>query len=192
MEERRRDGGPDHAERADALRQKVIDAIAETMDLYGAAPSVGQLYGIMFFEDRPMTLEEMKTTMGMSKSSMSYGIRTLLESKMVVKLEQKDRRKNLYRAEDNFYTAFRNFFTIKLQREIHVMMSAVNEVMPELKELVLAIDTPEPVRRQALGDLHKLFHAADYYEWLQQFVRDLRDGRLFGGREDRREAGPTG
>lgn len=187
MEERRSDGTPDPAARADALRQRVIAAIADTMDLYGASPSVGQLYGILLFADRPMTLEEMKTTMGMSKSSMSYGIRTLLESKMVVKLERKDRRKHLYRAEDNFFTAFRNFFVTKLQREIDVMTGAVNEVLPGLKELVLALDTPEPVRRQALGDLHKIYHAMKYYEWLQQFVRDLREGRLFGGREDHQE-----
>jgi DNA-binding transcriptional regulator GbsR (MarR family) len=96
------------------------------MDLYGAAPSVGALYGIMFFEDRPMTLEEMKEMMGMSKRNMSYAARALLESKIIVKL-----------------------------------------------------DTPAFVHQSALKDLHKFYHAVQYYDWLQAFIDDLREGRLF-------------
>ncbi|RKJ09184.1 transcriptional regulator, partial [Butyricicoccus sp. 1XD8-22] len=34
------------------LRAQVIEAIAKTMDLYGANHSFGKLYGIMFFEER--------------------------------------------------------------------------------------------------------------------------------------------
>lgn len=67
----------------------MIEAIAESMDLYGATHSSGQLYGIMFFEDRPITLEEMKTCMNMSKSNMSYEVRSLMESQLVLKLEEK-------------------------------------------------------------------------------------------------------
>lgn len=84
------------------LLRKVIDAIAQTMDLYGANYSFGQLYGIMFFEDKPMTLEEMKQVMNMSKSNMSYGVRSLMSSQMVTKLEEKRERRDLYVAETDF------------------------------------------------------------------------------------------
>jgi HTH-type transcriptional regulator, glycine betaine synthesis regulator len=161
------------------LRSKVIEAISVTMDLYGAAPSVGALYGIMFFEDRPMTLEEMKEMMGMSKSNMSYAARALLESKMIVKLDTKHQRKDLYQAEGDFYRAFQNFFTSKLQREKDVMMEVIDQVLPELKELILHIDTPAFIHQSALKDLHKLYHAVQYYDWLQAFIDDLREGRLF-------------
>ncbi|MCZ8516585.1 transcriptional regulator [Paenibacillus filicis] len=161
------------------IRQQVIEAIAETMDLYGATHSSGQLYGIMFFEDRPMTLEDMKTRMNMSKSNMSYAVRSLMESQMVMKLEEKQERKDLYMAETNFFLAFQNFFTLKLQREIDVMTSAINHVLPELKELILDEQTPDNERQAALQDLHKLRHANRYYEWLQQFVDGLKRGEYF-------------
>lgn len=163
------------------LRRQVIDAIAQTMDLYGANYSFGQLYGIMFFEDRPMTLDEMKTEMNMSKSNMSYAVRSLMESKMVSRLEEKRDRQDLYAAETNFFNAFQNFFTAKLQREIDVMLGAVGEVMPELKELILSLDTPEDERQACLQDLHKMRHAVKYYEWLQTFVDGLRNGQYFQG-----------
>lgn len=85
------------------LLRTMIDAIAQTMDLYGANYSFGQLYGIMFFEDKPMTLEEMKQVMNMSKSNMSYGVRSLMSAQMVTKLEEKRERKDLYVAEKDFF-----------------------------------------------------------------------------------------
>ncbi|QSF44413.1 GbsR/MarR family transcriptional regulator [Paenibacillus tianjinensis] len=159
----------------------MIDAIAQTMDLYGANYSFGQLYGIMFFEDKPMTLEEMKQVMNMSKSNMSYGVRSLIASRMVTKLEEKRDRKELYAAETDFFQAFRNFFTLKLQREIDVMQDAMGTAVPELEALIQAEDTPEEERQSCRRDLDKLQHAMDYYSWLQRFVDGLEEGEVFGG-----------
>ncbi|MGO4546545.1 GbsR/MarR family transcriptional regulator [Paenibacillus sp. 2TAB23] len=161
------------------IRGKIIDAIAQTMDLYGANYSFGQLYGVMFFEDKPMTLEEMKQHMNMSKSNMSYAVRSLMDSKMIMKLDEKQERKDLYVAETDFFKAFQNFFAAKLQREIDVMLGAINEVIPPLSEMILAKETEEEERQLCLKDLHKLRHGIDYYSWLQQFVDGLRSGSFF-------------
>lgn len=166
------------------LRLKVIDAIAQTMDLYGVNYSFGQLYGIMFFEDRPMTLEEMQASMSMSKSNMSYAVRSLIESRMVSKLKEKEDRKDLYVAETDFFKAFQAFFAAKLQREIDVMRSAVDAVIPELSESILALDTSAEERDLSLTDLHKLKHAVSYYDWLQRFVDELTNGAYFVGKPD--------
>lgn len=160
------------------LRDQVIDAIARTMDLYGANYSFGKLYGIMFFEDRPMTLEDMKDHMHMSKSNMSYAIRSLLDSRMVTKLEEKKDRKDQYVAETDFFQTFHVFFTMKLQREIDVMLEAINQVIPELSEIALAEETSDAERQECLRDLHKLRHGVNYYNWLTQFVNRLRDGEF--------------
>jgi DNA-binding transcriptional regulator GbsR (MarR family) len=161
------------------IRGKIIDAIAQTMDLYGANYSFGQLYGIMFFEDKPMTLEEMKQQMNMSKSNMSYAVRSLMDSKMIRKLDEKLDRKDLYEAETDFFQAFQNFFASKLQREIDVMLGSINEVIPSLSAIILDIETGHEERQLCLKDLHKLRHGVEYYSWLQQFVDGLRGGELF-------------
>lgn len=162
------------------LRKKVIESIATTMDLYGVNHSFGQLYGIMYFEDRPMTLEEMKDYMQMSKSNMSYAVRSLTESKMIYKLDEKKDRKDQYVAETDFFRTFRNFFGAKLQREVDVMLTSIREVVPDLSEIVLAQETEPEEREQALRDLHKLRHAEQYYVWLQGFVDRLEGGEIFG------------
>ncbi|MFD0674242.1 GbsR/MarR family transcriptional regulator [Cohnella sp. GCM10027633] len=163
----------------ESIRHRVIDAIAETMDLYGANYTFGQLYGIMYFEDKPMTLEDMQSCMNMSKSNMSYAVRSLLDAKMVTKLKEKEERKDLYAAEKDFFQAFRNFFAVKLQREVDVMRGAIEAAIPELTEVILDSGTPEEERKLCLQDLHKLKHAVGYYEWLQRFVNDLQAGVFF-------------
>ncbi|MBW4841142.1 MAG: transcriptional regulator [Paenibacillaceae bacterium] len=175
---------PDPQNFREELRAKVIDAIAQTMDLYGVNYSYGQLYGIMFFEDRPMTLEEMQQSMNMSKSNMSYAVRSLVDSKMVTKLDEKDARKDLYAAETDFFKAFQAFFATKLQREIDVMRGALESVISPLSETILELETSEEERKLCLEDLHKLKHAVSYYEWLQQFVDRLQSGDFFERKDD--------
>lgn len=65
-------------------KDKVIGAIAETMDLYGVTPAAANLYATMYFKDQ-MTLDEMRTELGMSKPSMSTSVRRLQEIDMVKK-----------------------------------------------------------------------------------------------------------
>ncbi|WP_019908524.1 GbsR/MarR family transcriptional regulator [Paenibacillus sp. HW567] len=170
-----------HLSQREQLLRPMIDAIAQTMDLYGANYSFGQLYGIMFFEDKPMTLEEMKQVMNMSKSNMSYGVRSLIASRMVTKLDEKRERKELYAAETDFFQAFKNFFTLKLQREIDIMQEAMGTAMPELQALMEAEDISAEERQACQRDLDKLRHAVEYYVWLQRFVDGLEIGTMFGG-----------
>jgi len=163
----------------DTVRANVIDAIAETMDLYGINYTFGQLYGVMFFENRPLTLEDMQQHMKMSKSNMSYGVRSLLNTKMITKLDEKQDRKELYQAETDFFKTFQAFFAHRLQREIDIMGQAIAENIPYLESLVQQSDHDKETADALQIDLQKLVRAASFYEWLQKFVDDLEQGTPF-------------
>jgi DNA-binding transcriptional regulator GbsR (MarR family) len=97
-------------------------------------------------------------------------------AKILLKFEEKQQKQNLYLAEADFFRAFQNFLTKSLEWEINVMTETIEKVMPNLKEFVLAMDTPDEDRQLGLRDLHKLMHAAKYYEWLQKFTNKLKNG----------------
>lgn len=160
------------------LRKKMIVAIASIMDWYNLTPSASELYAYMFFEDRPMTLEEMKNVMGMSKSNMSYAVRSLIRAKMIYKLDHKQDRKDLYRADPDFLSSFKNFLASKLVREIDVMTSVIDEVLPRLQAILGNTDAEISLRQDANQDLDKVQHAKDYYTWLQEFVIRLKSERF--------------
>lgn len=72
-------------------QERVIETLARNMDLYGITMSTGLLYGTLLFQDKSMTLDEMGEALGMSKTSMSTGVRTLMDLNMVEKIWKKER-----------------------------------------------------------------------------------------------------
>jgi DNA-binding transcriptional regulator GbsR (MarR family) len=98
---------------------------------------------------------------------------------MVEKLPERVSRKELVRAEPDFFQAFKNFFSEKLQREIDLMQHAIDHTFPKLKDMILSLDTDEETRMMALHDFHKLSHAVDYYSWLHTFVDLIESGEIF-------------
>ena len=123
-------------EQLNIARERVIDSVAQNMDLYGVTESIGRLYGMLLFQQNPMTLDEMKEELGMSKTSMSTSVRTLLELKMVDKVWRKGVRKDLYSAEEDWYQTFIDFFTIKWRLAITENVYAIEKSMNEIKALL--------------------------------------------------------
>ncbi|KMM36205.1 transcriptional regulator [Alkalihalobacillus macyae] len=162
-------------EKLENARERVIDSISKNMDIYSVTPSVGRLYGAMFFEKEPMTLDEMKDKLQMSKTSMSTGVRTLLDLNMIEKVWRKGERKDLYEVKSDWYQTFTDFFCIHWRKGIEMNRDACKESITELMEL-LEDDIPHEKRITAQEDLDRMSYALGYYEWLNKVV-DLFESR---------------
>lgn len=160
-------------------KDKVINAMAETMDLYGVTPSVGRLFGTLYFQQYPMTLDEMKDELGMSKPSMSLAVRSLLEMKVVQKVWQKGTRKDLYVAEKDFFKFFTVFFATKWRREIEVNLKSISEVQIIFKELLADPEIPQEKRKDVERYTEQIEKSQVYYYWLIELVQSLENGELF-------------
>ncbi len=159
-------------------RKKMMNALASIMDWYNLTPSASELYAVMFFKNQPMTLEDMKDIMGMSKSNMSYAVRSLIDAKMVLKLDYKSDRRELFQADPDFLSSFKNFLTAKLEKEIAVMTETLEEVMPNLESLCKNKEVPEDLLTIIRHDYQKAHHAKAYYHWLEDFVLRLKEESL--------------
>ena len=159
------------------IRSEIGDAMAKTMDLYGVPPSIGRLYSMLYFSEEPLTLDELRDHMGMSKTSMSTGVRRLEKNKMVKKVWKKGVRKHLYEGETNFFNNFVNFFVPMLKREYEVNMEAIEKAEPELKKL--AESDNQTVREDAKKDLQKLEEAKKYYLWLKKLADSIESGEIY-------------
>ncbi|MBQ6448418.1 GbsR/MarR family transcriptional regulator [Cytobacillus oceanisediminis] len=166
-------------EQLNIARERVIDSVAQNMDLYGVTESIGRLYGMLLFQQNPMTLDEMKEELGMSKTSMSTSVRTLLELKMVDKVWRKGVRKDLYSAEEDWYQTFIDFFTIKWRLAITENVYAIEKSMNEIKALLNKDGVSEDVIKDGEKDLEKLHYALNYYDWLDRFVDSLESHEIF-------------
>lgn len=162
-------------EKLENARERVIESISKNMDIYSVTPSVGRLYGAMFFEKEPMTLDEMKDKLQMSKTSMSTGVRTLIDLNMVEKVWRKGERKDLYQVKSDWYQTFTDFFCIHWRKGIEMNRDACKESIAELME-VLEDTIPHEKRITAQEDLDRMSYALGYYEWLNKVV-DLFESR---------------
>lgn len=166
-------------ERLEEARRPFFQSLAETLDLYGITPSIGRLYATLYFRDEPMTLDDMRDSLGMSKTSMSTGVRKLTEINMVKKVWKKGVRKDLYEAEKNLYKTFVNFFCTKWQQEVHMNQNAMAKTKASLHALLQDDGVSEEVKAEAHSDLQKLKEAESYYSWLQDMLNQYRSGHIY-------------
>ncbi|MGG4551551.1 MULTISPECIES: GbsR/MarR family transcriptional regulator [Paenibacillus] len=160
------------------VRKRVIEAIGRNMDLYGISLSTGHLYGLLFFADKPMTLDEMGLEMKMSKTSMSTGVRTLLDLKMVNKVWEKGSRKDLYEVEYDWHQTFTDYFAIKWRKAVESNILILRRSIEEINKWLAS--EPEGVITAILEeDRKKMIDAVKYYEWLDRLIDAMESGEIY-------------
>lgn len=161
-------------------RKRVIESIGQNMDLYGINLSIGHLYGLLFFQNKPMTLDEMREAMEMSKTSMSTGVRTLVDLKMVNKVWEKGARKDLYEVEMDWFQTFTDFFSLKWRKALEINLQALRRSKTELLELQGTMKAVRPELASMLdADIAKINEAIRYYLWLDRFIDALETGEIY-------------
>ncbi len=165
-------------EKYDETIEKFIQAIAKNMNLYGLTPSVGRLYGVLFFSDKPMTLDDMRDALEMSKTSMSTGVRALSEMKMVESTFKKGIRKDLYQSEEDWYKSFTSLFGNRWRHHTETNIEESEEAIEELQKLYEGTNDEE-LKEKITRDIERLRYAKNYYEWLMKFIQVVESGKIF-------------
>lgn len=160
-------------------RQRVMDSIGNNMDLYGITLSIGHLYGNIYFNNGPVTLDDMRETMGMSKTSMSTGMRTLMDLKMINKVWEKGSRKDLYELEADWYQNFVDYFSIKWRKSMEMNINSLKKSISEIRKLREENMNNDNLVTYTDIDLQKMTDAIHYYTWLGRFIDALESGAIF-------------
>ncbi|MFC4619045.1 GbsR/MarR family transcriptional regulator [Camelliibacillus cellulosilyticus] len=170
----------DYAEIRERARERVIETISQNMHLYGVTPSIGRLYGTLFFQDRPMTLDEMKEELQMSKTSMSTSVRTLTDLNMVEKVWKKGVRKDLYEANRDWYQIFFDYFTNQWRKVIQSNVKAIDQSLAELLTLAeRSGDLTEEEKSTVQSDIEKLQYTKTYYRWLNKLFDQFESKAIY-------------
>ncbi len=170
---------PEQIQRISKTRERVIDSIGKNMDLYGITLSIGHLYGYMYFNEGPVTLDDLSRTMGMSKTSMSTGVRTLLDLKMIDKVWGKGTRKDLFEVVPDWHQNFSDYFSIKWRKAVEGNMTTLTKSLEEIKEMQTEYSEDSGVLRLLTNDEAKIVEAIKYYRWLLKLIEALETGKIF-------------
>ncbi|MFD2761546.1 choline uptake/conversion transcriptional regulator CudC [Lentibacillus juripiscarius] len=165
-------------DKLESAKGHVIEAIAETMDVYGVTPAAGKLYATMYFKDQ-MNLDEMREELDMSKPSMSTSVRKLQEIEMVKKKFQRGSRKHTYAAEKDFFHSFMSYFCQMWDREAKMNMEAIKQAEFELDEIIEDENVSAELVEEAREIYEQLNHSKTYYRWLERLVASIRSEEIF-------------
>lgn len=158
--------------------EKFIQTIAKNMNLYGITSSIGRLYGVLYFADEPMTLDDMREALEMSKTSMSTGVRALADMKMVESTYKKGIRKDLYQSEEDWYKSFTSLFGNRWRKQTESNIEEAEEAIVALTNLLEQSDD-NVLKERVNRDLDRLEYARNYYDWLMKFIHVIESGKIF-------------
>jgi DNA-binding transcriptional regulator GbsR (MarR family) len=162
----------------ETARDRVVESIAKNMSLYGVAPSIGMIYGTLYLSDQPMTLDHLKDELQMSKTSMSTGVRTLMDLTFIEKVWKKGERKDLFQFKDDWYQNFLDFFAGQLRKGSQLNLEAMAKSKEDL-EAVLKEDLTIAEKERAEFYLERINYAMEYYEWLEKVVDLFESKEIF-------------
>ncbi|WP_257298307.1 GbsR/MarR family transcriptional regulator [Haloarchaeobius sp. FL176] len=109
-------------------RERVIDALARSADIYGLKQSYGRLYGTLYFAEEPLSLDELAEQSGYAKSTVSTAMSTLRRFHLVRRLSMPGEGKRaFFEAERDLWRVSREFLAQEVSREVNVMVEALGE-----------------------------------------------------------------
>ncbi|QBP41140.1 GbsR/MarR family transcriptional regulator [Paenisporosarcina antarctica] len=166
-------------EKLEKSRERMIETIAKNIHLYGLTPSAGRQYGMMFYQNEPVTLDDMTEKLGMSKTSMSTSVKALSDLKLVERAWKKGVRKDLYHATDDWYQSFIDLFTIKWRRSVSLHMVSIKKSLIELEQLANDSTISLELQQEVQIDIEKLNYIKNYFEWLNRLVDTFENHEIF-------------
>lgn len=148
-----------------AWKDEFIQALGRISDFWGFGKMTGQLYGLLYLSPQPLTLDDMKDALCVSKGNVSVHIRNLERWGMARKLWIKGDRKDYYEAETDFWKMIR---TILSEREEKEFTQGLATLKACLEHLTAAETTAEvEFYRQ------RLTHIRDFFAGAQRAIEAL-------------------
>ena len=137
------------------LELESIDFFVRMMGILGMPRSVGEIYGLLYFSEEPLSMDQIVQKLGMSLGSASQGLKTLRSLKAVRTAYVAGERKDHYQAETEFRRLFSNF----LKEEILPHMESASERIKRMETVLPSYQSEDEFYRVRIEKLKKLTRA---------------------------------
>ncbi|MFW6034817.1 MAG: GbsR/MarR family transcriptional regulator [Halothermotrichaceae bacterium] len=153
------------------IRKIIIEAAGRSFGVYGMNETIGRIYGYLYFEEEPVSLNHIAEELGVSKATISINIRLLLDFKMVQKVWQKGSRKDFYTAETDFIKIVQEILKNKEKTQVLALKDAAVKARQEYQTL----SNKNPEKKDIIkSDLEKINEIEKWVKegekWLNFFI----------------------
>jgi len=118
----------------ESIQHKFLAKLGQISDDFGLNDFVAKLYGYLYLNARPLSLDEIAEALGASKGNVSINIRELEKWGAVRKIWVKGSRKDFYEAELDI----KKVFLTKLKSAVQKRISEISSMTEEFNNIILS------------------------------------------------------
>lgn len=160
---RRSDEDARMSENAEAARERVIESLEQSAEVYGLSRSAGRIYGVLYFADDLLSIPELVDRTGYAKSTVSNVTRTLTRVGLIHRRSSDGGgRRVRFAAEREIWYILQDVFQQYVQRELQTTRRAI-------RRAERGLDDPDGVDAERIRELRET------YEDLQEIVELASD-----------------
>src|SRR2546423_2370049 len=116
---------------ADEARAVFIEGMGAASATSGVLSQLqGRIFGVLFLEDRPLSLDDIAQALQLSKSNISINIRGLVEWHLVRRVSVPNSRRDHYEAASDFWRVMQEIMERRVPRENPPGVAAGGETPP--------------------------------------------------------------
>lgn len=169
----------DNKERLENIHNRIIEQISANMHLYGVPTTVGRLLGSIYYNRKPMNLDEMTKELGMSKTRMSQAVRELTDLNLAEKVFEKGTRKDIYTVEQDYYQTFISLFSSNWRKGISMNQTFQKKIIADLTEIIHDEHSDEETISKAQEYFRETTQVLDFYNWLTRLVEHFESHEIY-------------
>lgn len=161
------------------INNRIIEQISENMESYGHTRSMGHIIAAIYYEEKPMGLEELAETTGMSKTRMSQLLRKMLQLNIAEKVYVKGSRRDIYTVEEDYYQTFISLFTSNwrdvVTRNRKIDQSILKKADNIKKNKTLSKDQQHKVNHL----LEDTYESIEFFNWVSRLIELFESQEIF-------------
>lgn len=166
-------------DKTNKIEELFVEKIAENMHTFGVSTTVGRVLGTIYMNRKPMTLDQLSETVGMSKTRMSQVVREMLDLNIAEKVFEKGVRKDLYNVERDYYQTFISLFTSNWRKAINKSKMFEQKLQRELASIEKGELLDEETELKVNELLKEMRIWLDYYDWIDRLTEFFESGEIF-------------
>ena len=118
----------------EVLELESIDFFVRLMNLLGLPRSVGEIYGLLYFNPTPLTMDQVASKLEISIGSASQGLKTLRSLKAVKTTYVQGDRRDHYLAESEIRRLFSTFLNDEILPHLESAKDRIKRMEKEMPE----------------------------------------------------------
>ena len=128
-----------NSNKLDSIEHQMVNIFVDGARILGLPPSIGEIYGLLFISPTPLALDDFVERLGISKGSVSQGLRMLKGLRAVHEVESASDRRTYYEPAIELKRLAGGF----IREQVRPHFKSAETRLRDLAEKAQEIDDPE-------------------------------------------------